>query len=160
MGSTPRSYLAELIGTFTLVFVGTSVATLQGVSYGGDGQPAGWLGVSFAFGFTLIVLAWAFGPVSGGHFNPAVSIPMAMAGRLPWGKLPGYIVSQCLGAILASFILLQLLDGITFSNKTTTEVDGKEVVTGRDVTYSLEKHGLGANGSTKESACIRCSATK
>lgn len=149
MGSTPRSYLAELLGTFTLVFVGTSVATLQGVSYGGDGQPAGWLGVSFAFGFTLIVLVWAFGPISGGHFNPAVSIPMALAGRLPWNKLPGYVVSQCLGAILASFILLQLLNGITFSTETSKQVDGKEVVDLQSVTYSLEKHGLGANGGAK-----------
>ena len=57
MGSTGRSYLAEFFGTFALVFVGTSVATLQGFSNGGEGQPAGWLGVSFAFGFTLIVLA-------------------------------------------------------------------------------------------------------
>jgi len=137
MGPTARSYLAEFLGTFTLVFVGTSVATLQGVSYGGDGQPAGWLGVSFAFGFTLIVLAWAFGPVSGGHFNPAVSIPMAMAGRLPSSKLAGYIMAQCLGAIVASFILLQLLQGAKFG--------GPE----HEVAYDLAKHGLGANGGAK-----------
>jgi aquaporin Z len=130
MGSTPRSYLAEFIGSFTLVFVGTSVATLQGISNGGQPQPAGWLGISFAFGFTLIVLAWAFGPVSGGHFNPAVSIPMAMSGRLPWNKLPGYVVAQCLGATLASFVLLQLLSGLKFG----------------EVAYNLADHGIGQNG--------------
>ncbi len=134
MGSTGRSYLAEFLGTFTLVFVGTAVATLQGVSYGGDGQPAGWLGVSFAFGFTLIVLAWAFGPVSGGHFNPAVSIAGAIAGRLPWNKLAGYIIAQCVGATVASFVLWQLLQGVKFG--------GPE----HEVAYDLAKHGLGANG--------------
>lgn len=134
MGSTPRSYLAEFLGTFTLVFVGTSVATLQGFSNGGEPQPAGWLGVSFAFGFTLIVLAYAFGPVSGGHFNPAVSIPMAISGRLPWKLLPGYIISQCLGATAASVVLLQLLSGLKFG-------------TGENqVVYDLAKHGLGQNG--------------
>ena len=134
MGSTHRSYLAEFLGTFTLVFVGTSVATLQGVSYGGDGQPAGWLGVSFAFGFTLIVLAWAFGPISGGHFNPAVSIPMAIAGRMPWNKVPGYVIAQCLGGIVASFVLLQLLNGVKFNPGD------------REIVYDMAKHGLGANG--------------
>jgi aquaporin Z len=134
MGSTPRSYLAEFLGTFTLVFVGTSVATLQGFSNGGQPQPAGWLGISFAFGFTLMVLVWAFGPVSGCHLNPAVSVPMAIAGRLPWKLLPGYVIAQCLGAIVASFTLLQLLTGLKIG----------------ETSYDVAAQGLGANGPPKD----------
>lgn len=124
MNSTVRSYLAELIGTFTLVFVGTSVATIQGVmGYG----PAGWLGIGLAFGFTLMVLVWVLGPVSGCHLNPAVSLAMSLGGRLKWVQLPGYVVSQCVGAMAASGVLFTLLDGMKG--------------------YDLLQHGLGANGN-------------
>ena len=94
-----KAYLAEFIGTFALVFIGTAVATLQG--YFGHGA-AGWLGISFAFGFTLMVLVMVIGPVSGCHINPAVSIPMVLSGRLDKKKLPGYIIAQVLGALAAS----------------------------------------------------------
>ncbi len=124
MNATLRSYLAELIGTFTLVFVGTSVATLQGFMNQG---PAGWLGISFAFGFTLMVLVLVIGPVSGCHVNPAVTIPMAVAGKLPWSRVPGYVIAQCIGAFAASALLLALM----------REMPG----------YVLADHGLGANGN-------------
>ena len=105
-----RQYIAEFLGTFTLVFIGTSVATLQGFlsGYGNTG----WLGISFAFGFTLMVLVWVIGPVSGCHVNPAVTIPMAISGRLPWGQVPGYLIAQILGALAASGLLLGLRLGI------------------------------------------------
>ena len=122
-----RAYLGELIGAFTLVFIGTSVATLQGFLSGyGD---TGWLGISFAFGGTLMVLVWVIGPVSGCHINPAVTIAMALSGRLPWSQVPGYVISQCIGAIVASVVLLLLLGGIP----------------GYDVT----QNGLGANGNPR-----------
>ena len=122
-----RSYIAELLGTFTLVFIGTAVATLQGFLTGyGD---TGWLGISFAFGFTLMVLVWVIGPVSGCHINPAVTIAMALAKRIEWAKAGGYIVSQVVGAILASLVLLALLKGLP--------------------TYSAE-NGLGANGNPRD----------
>ena len=73
-------YLAELLGTFRLVFIGTSVATLQGFIPGHDGT--GWLEISAAFGGTLAVLVLVVGPVSGYHINPAVSIAMALSKRL------------------------------------------------------------------------------
>jgi aquaporin Z len=124
MDKTLRSYIAEFIGTFTLVFIGTSVATLQGFL---DQGPAGWLGVAFAFGFTLMVLVLVIGPVSGCHINPAVTLPMAIAGKLPWSRVPGYIISQCCGAVLASALLLMLMKGTPG--------------------YVLADHGLGANGN-------------
>src|SRR5690348_17035714 len=71
MNQAFRSYLAEFIGTFTLVFVGTAVATLQGLYQHGS---VGFLEISMAFGFTLMVLVWVLGPVSGCHINPAVTL--------------------------------------------------------------------------------------
>jgi aquaporin Z len=123
-----RTYLAEFLGTFALVFVGTAVATLQGFLPGyGD---TGWLGISFAFGFTLMVLVWVIGPVSGCHVNPAVTIPMAVSGRLRWSLVPGYLIAQFLGAVVASGVLLSLLKGIP--------------------DYQLAQHGLGANGNPRD----------
>ncbi|MCH7720988.1 MAG: aquaporin [Planctomycetes bacterium] len=127
MDQSVRSYIAEFVGTFTLVFIGTSVATLQGFLPGyGD---TGWLGISFAFGFTLMVLVWVVGPVSGCHINPAVTIPMALSGRLKWSLVPGYLIAQVVGALLASFLLLQLLKGMPG--------------------YVLADQGLGANGNPR-----------
>ena len=127
MNPSVRSYLAEFVGTFTLVFVGTAVATLQGFLNQG---PTGWLGISFAFGCTLMVLVWVIGPVSGCHVNPAVTIPMAVSGRLQWSLVPGYVIAQLLGALAASGLLLLLLNGLP--------------------EYSLAEHGLGANGNPQQ----------
>lgn len=124
MNQTTRSYIAELIGTFVLVFVGTSVATLQGFF---DQGPVGWIGIAMAFGFTLMVLVLVIGPISGCHINPAVTIPMAVAGKLEWNKVPGYVVAQCCGAVLASAALLMLMKGMPG--------------------YIQAEHGLGANGN-------------
>ena len=125
MNSSVRSYIAEFVGTFTLVFIGTSVATLQGVLSMPAG--AGWLGISLAFGFTLMVLVLVIGPVSGCHINPAVTIPMAISGRLKPQLAVGYIVAQLLGALAASAVLAALLSGLPI--------------------YESAKHGLGANGN-------------
>ena len=66
----------------------------------------GFLGVALAFGLTVLTAAYAFGPVSGGHFNPAVSLGLAAAGRFSWKELGPYWVAQIPGAIFAAFILL------------------------------------------------------
>lgn len=124
-----RKYAAEFIGTFTLVFFGTGVATLQGFLDYGD---AGYLAICAAFGGTLAVLVLAIGPVSGCHVNPAVTIPMALSGRLHPGLVPGYVISQIAGAIAASGALYALLGGIPG--------------------YQLGEHGLGANGNPQEMA--------
>ena len=127
-----KAYLAEFIGTFALVFIGTAVATLQGpgvLSESGHGA-AGWLGISFAFGFTLMVLVMVIGPVSGCHVNPAVTLPMALCGRLEKSQVLGYIISQLLGALAASAVLYALLTGLP--------------------DYVIATHGLGANGTPEK----------
>ncbi|MBI4214598.1 aquaporin [archaeon] len=118
-------YLAELVGTFALVLVGTSVASLAGVFNIGLGQS--WLLVSFAFGFTLLAVVYAIGPVSGAHVNPAVTIAMAAAGRIKKNEIAPYIVAQLAGAIAASGFLLTILSSIPG--------------------YSVGVYGLGANGT-------------
>src|SRR5262249_53551928 len=95
-----------------------------------DHGKIGFLEISMAFGFTLMVLVWVLGPVSGCHINPAVTLPMAMSGRFPWSRVPGYFIAQFGGAAAASGVLLFLLNNIS--------------------TFQLEKHGLGANGQPPE----------
>ena len=94
MENQGRMYLAELLGTFCLVFIGISVATLQGFMPGyGD---TGWLMISAAFGGTLAVLVLVTGPVSGCHINPAVSIAMALSKRLDGRHLSAesYVIAE------------------------------------------------------------------
>ena len=86
-----RKYIAEFIGTFFLILVGVGTAMY-------DGKDAGHLGISLAFGLTLLVLVYAIGPVSGCHINPAVTIGLATAGRLSWSESVWYIIAQLLGA--------------------------------------------------------------
>ncbi len=103
---------AEFIGTFWLVFGGCGSAVLA-ANFGGEGNPLGigLLGVSLAFGLTVLTGAYALGHVSGGHFNPAVSFGLWAGGRFATKDLLPYIVAQVAGGILAAFILLQIASG-------------------------------------------------
>ena len=103
---------AELIGTFWLVLGGCGSAVLA-ANFGGDGNPLGigLLGVSLAFGLTVLTGAYALGHISGGHFNPAVSFGLWAGGRFSAKDLLPYIVAQTLGAILAAWILFQIASG-------------------------------------------------
>ena len=103
---------AECIGTFWLVLGGCGSAVLAAY-FGGDGNPLGigLLGVSLAFGLTVLTGAYALGHISGGHFNPAVSFGLWAGGRFPAKDLLPYIVAQTLGAILAAWILFQIASG-------------------------------------------------
>ena len=76
-----------------------------------NGVNIGLLGVSFAFGLTVLTMAYAVGPVSGGHFNPAVSIGLMVGGRFSAGQLVPYIIAQVLGAIAAAAVLALILQG-------------------------------------------------
>ena len=96
-----RNYAAELLGTFILVLGGTT-----GVVAAQRAQAPILVVVPFAFGFALLAGLYAFGEVSGGHFNPAVSLAMFLDKRLPAGELVGYWISQFAGGILASVALL------------------------------------------------------
>ena len=103
---------AEFIGTFWLVLGGCGSAVLA-AKFGGDGNPLGigLLGVALAFGLTVLTGAYAFGHISGGHFNPAVSFGLWAGGRFPAKDLLPYIVAQVLGAIFAGWILYRIASG-------------------------------------------------
>jgi aquaporin Z len=99
---------AEFLGTFWLVFGGCGSAVLSAAF---PNVGIGLLGVSFAFGLTVLTMAYAVGHVSGGHFNPAVSVGLAVGGRFPWKDLPGYVIAQVVGGIAASGVLLTIASG-------------------------------------------------
>src|SRR5699024_8493188 len=96
--TTTARLAAEALGTFILVFGGVGTAVLAG-------SHVGFHGIALAFGLTVVVGAYAFGPVSGGHFNPAVTIGLAAAGRFAWKDVPAYVVAQVLGGGGASSLL-------------------------------------------------------
>lgn len=113
--SNAQKWSAEALGTFWLVLGGCGTAVLAAAAVpAGAITPVnvGWLGVSFAFGLTVLTGAYAFGPVSGGHFNPAVSVGLACAGRFAWKELPGYVIAQLAGATVAGGVLLIVAQGI------------------------------------------------
>ena len=96
-------------GTYWLVFGGCGSAVLAaGVTDVG----IGWLGVSFAFGLSVLTMAYAVGHISGGHFNPAVSLGLMVAGRFPASELVPYWVAQVVGAIAAAFTLYLIVSGV------------------------------------------------
>jgi len=103
---------AEFFGTFWLVFGGCGSAVLA-ANFGGDGNPLGigLVGVSLAFGLTVLTMAYAVGHISGGHFNPAVSLGLWAAGRFDAKDLVPYIAVQVLGGLLAGFVLFQVASG-------------------------------------------------
>ena len=106
-----KSYLAELLGTFILVFVGTgSVVTALFIGEGLTVQ--GILLIALTFGLTLTVIIYSLGHVSGAHVNPAVTIAVSLAGKLKARHVIPYIAMQLLGAIIASFFILVMV-GIT-----------------------------------------------
>jgi aquaporin Z len=103
---------AELAGTFLLVFgvIGTAIFA-AGFGGGEGGLNVGFLGVALALGLSVLVGAYAFGPVSGGHFNPAVTIGLAIARRFAWKDVAAYIAAQLLGGIAASTLLVAIAAG-------------------------------------------------
>lgn len=107
-----RKSLAELFGTFMLVFTGTSAAM-----FAGDGL----LAVAVAFGLTVAVGIYAVGHISGGQFNPAVSLAMFIDGRLTWKEFLYYVVSQLVGAGFAAFIVFSIGGASTEATELTVE---------------------------------------
>lgn len=104
----PMKLLAEFIGTFWLVLGGCGSAVLA-AKFPGTG--IGFLGVSLAFGLTVLTGVYALGPISGGHFNPAVSVGLWAGGRFPASRLLPYVVTQVVGAIVAATILYMIASG-------------------------------------------------
>ncbi|MCX6246253.1 MAG: aquaporin Z [Bacteroidetes bacterium] len=120
-----RKYLAEFIGTFSLVLFGCGAAVIAGNAATGP-SGIGLLGIAIAFGFAVVAMAYAIGGISGCHINPAVTIGVFTAGKMELKDAIGYIVSQCMGAILGSAVLYL-------------------IVVGRPG-FTMPEWGLGANG--------------
>lgn len=111
--------IAEFIGTFTLVLFGCGAAVIAGADIG-------LTGISFAFGFALIGMAYGIGPVSGCHINPAVTLGAVAAGRMNMGEAIRYIIAQVAGATVAALVLMIIASG--------------------KADYSVAENGLGQNG--------------
>jgi aquaporin Z len=103
-----KRWLAEALGTAWLVLGGCGSAVL---ALGFPDIGIGLLGVSLAFGLAVMSAAFALGPISGGHFNPAVSLGLTAAGRFPVRELPGYVVAQVLGAIAGAGLVYLIASG-------------------------------------------------
>jgi aquaporin NIP len=96
-----KKYTAEFIGTFALVFCGTGAITIDEVTKGGVSH----VGVAITFGLIVMSMIYALGDKSGAHINPAVTIAFAVNGSFKWEETAPYIISQCAGAIAASYLL-------------------------------------------------------
>ena len=100
---------AEFLGTFWLVFGGCGTAVLAA---GVPDVGVGYLGVAIAFGLTVLTMAYAVGHVSGGHFNPAVTVGLAAARRFAWKDVPSYVITQVAAAVAAAAVLWVVADGV------------------------------------------------
>ncbi len=103
--------LAEFLGTFWLVLGGCGSALLAAKFGNVDGINIGLVGVSLAFGLTVLTMAYAVGHVSGGHFNPAVSVGLVVGGRFSAAELVPYIIAQVIGAIAGAAVLAFIVSG-------------------------------------------------
>lgn len=117
--SLTQKCLAEFFGTFVLVFMGCGSAVLAG-------SHVGFLGISFAFGLSVLAMAYAIGHISGCHINPAITISMWSTGKISAKETAGYIIAQILGAIVGAAVLYYIAGG--------------------KADYSLAANGLGQNG--------------
>lgn len=121
--NTFSKFSAEFFGTLVLVLMGCGSAVIAGA----DGTTGvGLLGISFAFGLSVVAMAYAIGHISGCHINPAISIGMVIAGRMKAGEAVIYVIAQILGAVAGAAILYMIASG--------------------KADYSLEAGGLGQNG--------------
>jgi aquaporin Z len=114
-----KKLVAEVIGTFILVFFGCGSAVLMGAEIG-------MTGISLAFGLAIVAAAYGLGAISGAHLNPAVSLGMVVAGRMSVGDFIGYAVAQIAGAILGALVLMLIATG--------------------KADYTVAGNGLGQNG--------------
>ena len=103
-----KKLAAEFFGTFWLVLGGCGSAVLAAAF---PDLGIGFVGVSLAFGLTVLTMAYAVGHVSGAHFNPAVTVGLATAGRISWGTVPGYIIAQVVGGTVGAAVLYLIASG-------------------------------------------------
>lgn len=102
VANTSRAGLAEMVGTFFLIYAGTATAVAATLGQTTGGQPPDSLAIALAFGFVLASMVGALGHISGAHFNPAVTIGLASTGKFAWRYVPTYLGFQLLGAVLGA----------------------------------------------------------
>ena len=107
---------AEALGTFILVLLGCGAAVATGADVTATG---------LTFGITVLIGAYAFGRISGGHFNPAVTVGAAVGGRFPWKQVPSYVITQVVAAIVAALVLFITLKGVGVDGFSTTHHMGQ-----------------------------------
>jgi aquaporin Z len=102
-----RRLLAEFLGTLLLVFAGCGAIVVNDLS----GGVVSHVGIAVTFGLVVMAMIYAFGDISGAHFNPAVSLAFAISGRFTWKEVGHYVLTQCAGALLGALLLMSLLPG-------------------------------------------------
>ena len=110
-----KRYFSESIGTFAMIFCGCGAMTINEITNGSISH----VGVAITWGLIVMAMIYAFGEISGAHFNPAVTIGFAFANKFPWMEVPKYILAQAIGAIFASFLLWFLFPESQFLGETT-----------------------------------------
>ena len=133
-----KKYIAECIGTFVLTLLGCGTAMFLGCN-----TPAGVVGTAIAFGLTVIAMAYTIGNISGCHINPAITLAVALSGRMTWKDACGYWCGQIIGGILAGAILLLLAN----------------VVSAPDLTGGLGTNGVANAGGVGGALLVECLAT-
>ncbi|MBQ6911701.1 MAG: MIP family channel protein [Bacteroidales bacterium] len=133
-----KKYVAECLGTFVLTFLGCASAMFIGC-----GEPAGVVGVAIAFGLTVVAMAYTIGGVSGCHINPAITLAVALSGRMSWKDACGYWVGQLIGGIIAGACLLLLAN----------------VVAAPDLTGALGSNGVANAGGVGGAFLVEVIAT-
>lgn len=106
-----KKYLAELIGTMSLVLFGCGAAVISGGNVDGGPAGLGLLGISLAFGLAVVAMAYTIGGISGCHINPAITIAMLVAGKINSKDAAGYIIAQLVGAVVGAGILYLIASG-------------------------------------------------
>lgn len=109
-----KKYYAEIIGTFAMIFCGTGAMTINEITNGSISH----VGVATVWGLIVMAMIYAFGDISGAHFNPAVSIGFAIAKKFAWKEVPKYAFAQLMGAVLASGLLWFLFPESQFLGET------------------------------------------
>jgi aquaporin Z len=133
-----KKYFAEGIGTFVLTLLGCGTAMFLGC-----GTPAGVVGTAIAFGLTVVAMAYTIGGISGCHINPAITLAVALSGRMSWKDACGYWIGQIIGGIVAGAVLLLLAN----------------VVAAPDLTGALGSNGVANAGGAGGAFLVEVIAT-
>ena len=132
-----KKYIAECVGTFVLTFLGCGTAMFLGC-----GEPAGVVGTAIAFGLAVVAMAYTIGEISGCHINPAITLGVALSGRMSWKDAIGYWIGQIIGGIIAGALLLLVAN-----------------VVGKDLTGALGSNGVANAGGVGGAFLVEVIAT-